>query len=127
MRLPFKDGCFDVCFEKDALHHIDNPEMSISEMARVSKSQLLVIEANRFNPLSYVTMVKIGKHDHFSLPRLNHLLRKFQRTQILSIETHYYPTKSPILTKLLLCLQTVLEMLLPVGLRNYNIAIVLLD
>ncbi|MFC1576913.1 class I SAM-dependent methyltransferase [Candidatus Omnitrophota bacterium] len=36
MSLPFADGSFDVAFAFDALHHMDDPGLCLSEMLRVS-------------------------------------------------------------------------------------------
>ena len=52
--LPFKDETFDVVFEANLLHHVDNPEQIVREMMRVSKEHVILIEPNGINPLMFL-------------------------------------------------------------------------
>jgi glycosyltransferase involved in cell wall biosynthesis/ubiquinone/menaquinone biosynthesis C-methylase UbiE len=123
-RLPFKDKSFYTVFEKDALHHIEASEKALGEMVRVSKLRLIIVEANRYNPISYIHMVKICKHEHFTLKKLKMLLNGIGKARLFSVETHYYPTKSKLIANFFLLFQRFLEKALPPILRNYNIAII---
>lgn len=46
-RLPFADGTFDYAFVHDGLHHLVDPEGAITEMARVSRRGIIVVEPAR--------------------------------------------------------------------------------
>lgn len=50
-RLDFPDNSFDVVFEANILHHIAEPETAVREMVRVSRSHVILLEPNRYNPL----------------------------------------------------------------------------
>jgi len=64
--LPFKDETFDVVFEKDSLHHMKNHARVLTEMRRVSRAKVVVVECNRYNPVSYLRMVRMRGHNHLS-------------------------------------------------------------
>ena len=46
-RLPFADGAFDVVAVHDGLHHLDDPQRALREMARVSGRGVLILEPAR--------------------------------------------------------------------------------
>lgn len=52
--LPFTSNCFDLVYCWDFLHHVENPEKAVTEMARVTKRYLVLFEPNRNNPIQYV-------------------------------------------------------------------------
>lgn len=43
-RLPFKDRSFDIAAVHDGLHHLENPERAIAEMARVAREAVLIMD-----------------------------------------------------------------------------------
>jgi SAM-dependent methyltransferase len=49
--LPFSDVSFDVAFEANLLHHVEDRTKVVREMARVSRRWVVLIEPNRYNPL----------------------------------------------------------------------------
>jgi ubiquinone/menaquinone biosynthesis C-methylase UbiE len=49
LHLPFKDGSFDVVFEGNVLHHVEERDRVIQEMTRVSRRHIILIEPNRYN------------------------------------------------------------------------------
>jgi SAM-dependent methyltransferase len=49
--LPFRDGSFDVAFEANLLHHVEDRTQVVREMARISRRWVILIEPNRYNPL----------------------------------------------------------------------------
>ncbi len=51
--LPFSSNSFDLVFGWSFLHHLDAPEKALSEMARVSKKYLVLLEPNRNNPVQF--------------------------------------------------------------------------
>lgn len=46
--LPFADGEFDVVIATGVLHHVSQPSLVVSEMARVAKKGVMISDANRF-------------------------------------------------------------------------------
>ncbi|MFC1724218.1 class I SAM-dependent methyltransferase [candidate division KSB1 bacterium] len=48
--LPFKASSFDVVFESNMIHHIDNETVVLEEMTRLSRKYIILIEPNIFNP-----------------------------------------------------------------------------
>ena len=52
--LPFSDGSFDVVFEANLLHHVEDRDPIIAEMKRVSRRYLVFVEPNRYNPLMFL-------------------------------------------------------------------------
>lgn len=68
-KLAFKNKSFDTVLEKDMLHHASNPEKALKEMVRVAKKRVIVIEANRYNPLFYINLTLLNNHQHFSQNR----------------------------------------------------------
>lgn len=55
--LPFDDNSFDVVMAFDVLHHLDHPEQAVSEMRRVSKKHVVIVEPNANNMLQKAFMV----------------------------------------------------------------------
>jgi SAM-dependent methyltransferase len=53
-QLPFRDNQFDVVFEANLLHHVDNPYQVIKEIKRCSREYIVLIEPNRYNPLMFI-------------------------------------------------------------------------
>ena len=52
--LPFKSNSFDLVYGWDFLHHLDSSEISIDEMARVTKKYLVLFEPNSNNPIQFI-------------------------------------------------------------------------
>lgn len=74
-KLPFKNASFDTVLEKDMLHHAGDPERALKEMIRVAKKRVIVIEANRYNPLFYVNLTLMNNHQHFTQRRFLEIMR----------------------------------------------------
>jgi len=51
--LPFQTNSFDLVYGWDFLHHLESPEESIEEMARVTKKYLVLFEPNGNNPIQF--------------------------------------------------------------------------
>jgi SAM-dependent methyltransferase len=75
--LPFADGEFDIIHSKDSLHHMEDPDRAIQEYRRVLKpgGTVLIVEANRYNPIFWVHMTKMLGHEHFPRKRFHALVR----------------------------------------------------
>ncbi len=72
--ISFPDNSFDTVIEKDMLHHAENPEKALKEMLRVSKKRVIVLEANRYNPIFYLHLTLMGNHQHFSQKKFKTLI-----------------------------------------------------
>ena len=60
-RLPFRDRSFDVAFSIGILHHVRQPNLIISEMIRVARHAVIIIDGNRFGQGSWpVRLLKLG-------------------------------------------------------------------
>jgi len=52
--LPFADDSFDVVFEANLLHHVEDRDAVVAQMKRVSRRHLVFIEPNRYNPVMFL-------------------------------------------------------------------------
>ncbi len=92
--LPFGDSSFDLVHSKDSLHHMDAPERALAEYRRVLKpgGNVLIVEANRFNPIFYPHMTLALGHEHFTRRRFRDLVqRAFPTARFGAFEAHYVP------------------------------------
>jgi SAM-dependent methyltransferase len=80
-RLPFADGCFDLVIGRSLLHHLPDPALGISEMARVLRpgGEMIVVDTNA-SLLSLVPRALAGRSDHFSRDHKNLRAEKLVRT-----------------------------------------------
>ena len=93
-RLPYADATFDVVHSKDSLHHMDDPRAALAEYRRVLRpgGTLVVIEANRYNPVFYVHMTRALGHEHFPRRRFRELVaERFPDARFGAFEAHYVP------------------------------------
>ncbi len=74
MNLKYDDNSFDTIIEKDMLHHAQDPEIALKELCRVTKKRVIIIEANRFNPIFYLHLTLMEGHNHFSQNNFKKLL-----------------------------------------------------
>ena len=58
--LPFQSNSFDVAFEGNLLHHVNDRAKVVEEMARVSRRWVILIEPSRYNPLMLASSYTIG-------------------------------------------------------------------
>lgn len=77
--LPFKTKTLDLVFEANLLHHVNDPALVVSEMIRLSRKNIVIIEPNKLNPLMFLFAL-IHKPDrgilHFKINELNRILFK---------------------------------------------------
>ena len=93
-KLPFSDAQFDLVHSKDSLHHMEHPDAALREYRRLLKrgGTALIIEANRFSPVSYIHMTKLLGHEHFSRARFRALVGSaFRDARFGAFEAHYLP------------------------------------
>ncbi len=74
MHLKYADDSFDTVIEKDMLHHAQDPQIALKELCRVAKKRVIIIEANRFNPIFYLHLTLMEGHNHFSRSNFKKLL-----------------------------------------------------
>jgi len=116
-------------FEKDSLHHVNIPKVVLREMGRVSRKMIVLVEGNRYNPLSFFWMVKIRGHNHFTLYQLKTLIQTELGTTTIKIyqkEAHYFPLRlnGKFLVLVFDKFQDILEKILKkLALANYNVVI----
>lgn len=125
--LPFDDDSFDLVFEKDMLHHVNNPPKALSEIWRVTKrgGQVIIIEANRYNPISYSHMVLIQGHQHLRKRRFKSLMKaNFRNIKFQTIESHVYPFRHYVIVRIIHFVEDFLEKV-PIisNFLSYNIAV----
>lgn len=130
-KIPFKSNTFDYVYLHDVLHHIDEEKQSFAEhkkglleLKRVCKKngEIIIIEANRFNPLFYPHMVLINKHNHFTQEYFKKLIRSvFKHSEIRHFECHVYPDRFKILWRFY---ETIMEAFSPKAFLAYNIALI---
>lgn len=73
-KLPFRSSSFDTVLEKDMLHHAADPVKALKEMVRVAKKRVIVIEANRYNPLFYINLTLMNNHQHFTQKKFREIM-----------------------------------------------------
>jgi len=127
--LPFKANSFDIVFEKDALHHVRDPQKALAEMSRVTaiNGQIIVIEANRYNPFMYMHMTLLKGHQHLTRNNFKNLVKSLNSSRVTfaSIESHVYPINNGITLRLLHFVEAFLEKVpLIRSFLSYNIGIV---
>ena len=127
--LPFRDGAFDIVFEKDVLHHISDYVKGLDEMLRCSLKGVIIVESNRHNPLSYVHLVKLCGHDHFSQQKLKRIVSNYGNDNIVLFaarEAHVYPIRSKVFLHLLRLIEDFFERISPIRqILSYNIAVIM--
>jgi ubiquinone/menaquinone biosynthesis C-methylase UbiE len=130
--IPFEDNTFDYVFLHDVLHHIDEENQSyekhiagIKELKRVCKNggYVVVVEANRYNPLFYFHMVKQMGHDHFKQNYFKKIFRDVfgSNAKFKYLECHFYPQNFLWFWKIF---EFIMEHFIPKKFLSYNVAIV---
>lgn len=103
-KIPYEDSYFEYVFLHDVLHHIDEPKQrfikhiqGLKEIKRVCKKNgtIIILEANRYNPLSYPHMVLIKGHNHFKQNYFKKLIYEVfdKNIEFKHFEAHLYPKK----------------------------------
>ena len=112
LRMPFADGIFHLVFAKDVLHHVQDPDVVLSEVDRVVRigGRIIIVEPNRYNPIFYVHLTVFGGHNHLSRPKFIRLIRKyFPSAQFRYFETRVYVIAGRRLCQLLHLFEYVME------------------
>jgi ubiquinone/menaquinone biosynthesis C-methylase UbiE len=125
-QLPFENETFDLVHSKDSLHHMSSPEHALAEYHRVLRpgGSVLIVEANRYNPVFYPHMTLALGHEHFTRARFRALVRAvFPGARFGAFEAHYAPplNRVPALQR---AIEETLEALPPFRpLLSYNFAV----
>lgn len=100
-KIPFDNNSFDYVFLHDVLHHIDEKHQAyenhikgLKELKRVCKKdgQIIILEANRYNPLFYPHMVLMKGHNHFTQKYFQKMVNDiFKNVEFRFFEAHLYP------------------------------------
>lgn len=133
LKIPYKDNFFDYVFLHDVLHHVDELEQSykkhaqgLKEVKRVCKKNgiIIILEANRYNPLSYPHMVLLRGHNHFKQRYFEKLINDVfkNNVQFKNFEAHFYPQRLLKLFKIYEKIMEEFSFLKP--LLMYNVAII---
>lgn len=78
LALPFPEACFDLVYGWEMLHHLPDPSIAVSEMARVSRAYVLVAEPNPFNPAQFAFALLDPEHRLVLRYRLRYLRALFE-------------------------------------------------
>ncbi len=121
--LSFQDFAFDVVFCHALLHHVENMDAVLTEMRRVSRKYVVVLEPNRNNPLMYLFSALVPEERKalkFSMGYLKEKLAQ-NRLKIVACASHgmTVPNKTP---AFLLPLVKLLDFNQPWGMTNILIA-----
>lgn len=133
-KLPYKDKSFDYIYCKDILHHIDEPRQRLQkhlrglrELRRVCKPSgtIIIVEANRYNPIFYPHLVLPGGHNHFTQPYFHQLIFSAfpgAETDFRYFEAHAYPFLFPVFRMY----EFIMNVVIPKRFIAYNAAIITL-
>ena len=131
-KIPFKNNTFDYIFLKNIMHHVDEPgqredyhRKALLELKRVCKKngKIIIIEANRYNPIFYFHMVILGKHDHFRQSYFVSLVNSvFPTAGFKFFEAHLYPF--PFFIEVFKFYERLMELFSPRPFLAYNVAII---
>lgn len=130
-QIPFADESFDYVFLHDVLHHIDEGKQSyvkhiagLKELERVVKKggSIIIMEANRYNPLFYPHMVKMLGHNHFQQNYFKKIINEVFPSVIFKyFEAHSYPQKYLKIWKIY---EKIMESIMPKCILAYNVAMI---
>ena len=129
--LPFPDQSFDYLFVQDVLHHIDEDNQrhevhvkALEELKRVVKKDgyIIIVEANRYNPMLYPHMVRLLGHKHFRQKYFVNLVKEvFKDPKFTYLEIHDYNSRILWFWKIY---EFIMDKLMPYQIRAYNIAVI---
>lgn len=126
--LPFNNCEFNVTFVKDVLHHAYDPDKALREVKRVTMrgGTIVIIEANRFNPLFYLHMTLMLGHQHFTRSKFQKIVSGvFPKAKFGHFECRVYPVNNLFIRKLCHKFEEVVENISLVDkFLTYNYAIV---
>jgi ubiquinone/menaquinone biosynthesis C-methylase UbiE len=121
--LKFENNSFDISFSHGFLHHVDNMDKVIQEMKRVSKKYVIILDANRNNPLLFLFSLIVKEERKalkFSLSYLRNVIKRNGLNVIDSFSLGMIvPNKMPLF---LLPIAKKFNFKQPFGITNFIIA-----
>ena len=128
--LPYVDNEFDYVFLHDVLHHIDEGYQryethvkGLQNLLRIVRpgGSIIIVEANRYNPLFYPHMVKKLGHEHFTQKYFKEIINEvLPQSEFKFFEAHLYPKKTLWFWKIY---EFLMEKFSPKQFLAYNVAI----
>jgi SAM-dependent methyltransferase len=116
---PFRAKSFDVVICKDVLHHVEDPVAVVSTLRHLATRSVVILEPNRYSPITYVRMVVLGGHKHFTRRRLRSIVG--DGANIETFDSHVWPSSA---TKLGRKLETAVNKRSALHmLANYNMVV----
>jgi SAM-dependent methyltransferase len=98
--LGFVDGSFDVVFCHDLLHHVGDADRAVSEMKRVSRKYVVLLESNRNNPFLFLFAALVPEERGCLKSSPAYLKKLAQRNGLKILESFSYgmvfPNKLPV-------------------------------
>ncbi len=121
--LKFEDSTFDVIFCHALLHHVDDIDKVVSEMKRVSRKWVVLLEPNRNNPLMFLFSLLVREEWKAMRFSLRYMKRFVKRNGLTIHKSFSYgmivPNKSPKFTLPFLRLFNFRQ---PFGMTNFILA-----
>lgn len=88
-KLPFKDDSYDVVLCSNLLHHLDFPQDAVNEMKRVAKTEVIISEPNRNNPILFIGALIKG-HERKAIKYSKRYISKMIEKSGMNILRHTY-------------------------------------
>lgn len=130
-KIPYADSIFDYVFLHDVLHHIDESKQRIKkhiealqEVKRVcnKSGSIIIVEANRYNPLFYPHMVIMLGHSHFKQSYFKKIVNEvFPQATFKYFEAHLYPHR---FIKIWKIYEKIMELVIPKRFLAYNVSFI---
>ncbi len=121
--LSFQDFAFDVVFCHALLHHVEDIDAVLTEMRRVSRKYVVVLEPNRNNPLMYLFSSLVPEERKALKFSMGYLKEKMAQNGLKVVASGSHgmtvPNKTP---TFLLPLAKLLDFQQPFGMTNILIA-----
>lgn len=121
--LCFKEDSFDAVFCHALLHHVDNMDDVLSEMKRVSRKHVVVLEPNRNNPLMALFSLIVAEERKALKFSLGYLKRKVRKSGLHITSAFSFglsvPNKMPVF---LIPFSKLFDFTQPLGMTNVVLA-----
>jgi ubiquinone/menaquinone biosynthesis C-methylase UbiE len=121
--LSFQDFAFDVVFCHALLHHVEDMDAVLTEMRRVSRKYVIILEPNRNNPLMHLFSSLVPEERKALKFSMDYLKEKMAQNRLKLVASGSHgmtvPNKTP---TFLLPLAKLLDFEQPFGMTNILIA-----